>query len=192
MSTSTMARSSGLSVLGGRTLLGAAAVAGIAFAAEAVASVYVDAHVGYHSLNVVLNAALLVASVALGRFGTAVVGRAGVIGSWATAFMAALAVGGGVWAVLVETFTNSESPGVVEGISHTAILASMLFMVPLGVGIRRVDRVSGLVIAASSACLVIMVLAGLDQPEIFVMPEVALGMGWLMLSRTVSTGSLRR
>lgn len=192
MSTSTIARSSRLSTLRGRTLLRAAAVAGIAFAAEAVASVYVDAHVGYHSLNAVLNAALLVAGVGIALSGRAVVGRAGVIGGWATALMSLLAVGGGAWAVLVETFTRSESPGIVEGISHTAILASMLCMVPLGIGLRRLDRVSGPLIAASSACLVVMVLAGLDQPEVFLVPEVALGLGWLLMSRTLLAGTLRR
>lgn len=191
MSTSTLAGSTGLNIRGGRALLGAAVVAGVAFAAEALASVFVDAHIGYHSLNTVLNIAMLVASVGFALSGKAVVGRAGVLGGWATAIMALLAGGGGIWAVLVETFTNSESPGIVEGISHTAILASILFMIPLGIGLGRVDRLSGLVIAASSACLVVMVLAGLDQPEVFLAPEAVLGLGWLLLSRGLPAGRLR-
>lgn len=191
MSTSTLAGSTGLNIRGGRALLGAAVVAGVAFAAEALASVFVDAHIGYHSLNTVLNFALLVASVGFALSGKAVVGRAGVLGGWATAIMALLAGGGGIWAVIVETFTNSESPGIVEGISHTAILASILFMIPLGIGLGRVDRLSGLVIAASSACLVVMVLAGLDQPEVFLAPEAVLGLGWLLLSRGLPAGRLR-
>jgi hypothetical protein len=192
MSTSTLAGSTGLNVRGGRLLLQAAVVTGTAFAAEAVASVFVDAHVGYHSLNSVLNLALLISSVGFALSGKAVVGRAGVIGGWATALMAVLAGGGGIWAVMVEGFTSSESPGVVEGIAHTAVLASMLFMIPLGIGLRGVNRVSGLVIAASSACLVAMVLAGLDQPEMFLAPEAALGIGWLLLSRALPAGDPRR
>ncbi len=192
MSTSIMTRSSSPEGVGGRTLIGAAAVAGVAFTAEAVASVFVDAHIGYHSLNAVLNAALLVASLRIARAGTTVVGRTGVTGGWGTGVMSLLAMGGGVWAVLVETFTSSESPGVVEGISHTAILASMLFLVLLGIGLHRADPVSGPVIAASSACLVAMVLAGLDQPEVFLVPEVALGLGWVLLSRRLRAGSSHR
>ena len=191
MSTTTLARSTGSDLRGRRVLLGAAVVTGVAFVAEAVASVYVDTHIGYHSLNAVLNIALLVAGVGLAGLGQAVVGRSGVIGGWGTALMAVLAGGGGIWAVLVETYTDSESPGVVEGISHTAVLASILFMVPLGLGLRRLDRLSGLVIAASSACLVAMALAGLDQPEAFLVPEAALGLGWLLLSRPRAVGTPR-
>ena len=191
MSTSTLTGSTGLEVRGGRLLMGAVVVTGVAFAAEAVMSVFVDAHVGYHSLNVVLNVALLVASAGLALVSKTSVGRMGVVGGWATALMALLAAAGGVWAVLVEGFTAAESPGVVEGISHTAVLASILFLVPLGIGLRRVDAVSGLVIAASSACLVAMVLAGLDQPAMFLAPEAALGLGWLLLSRALPVGSVR-
>ena len=183
MSTSTLTGATGLDLRGGRLLLAASAVTGVAFAAEAVVSVIVNAHVGYHSLNLVLNVALLVAGAGFALSGKAVVGQVGAIGGWATALMAVLAGAGGVWAVLVEGFTAAESPGVVEGISHTAVLASMLFMIPLGIGLRRVDRVSGSVIAASSACLVVMVLVGLDQPSMFLAPEAALGLGWLLLSR---------
>lgn len=191
MSTSTVAGNTGLQVRGGRALLVAVGVAGIAFAAEAVASVVVDAHIGYHSLNVVLNIALLVACANLALSGKDVVCRAGVIGGWATALMALLAGGGGSWAVLVEGLTSSESPGVVEGISHTAVLASMLFMIPLGLGLRRIDGISGLVIAASSASLVTMVLTGFDQPEVFLVPEAVLGLGWTLLSRALPADSLR-
>lgn len=190
MSTSTVAGNTGLQVRGGRALLVAVGVAGITFAAEAVASVVVDAHIGYHSLNVVLNIALVVACANLALSGKDVVCRAGVIGGWATALMALLAGGGGIWAVLVEGLTSSESPGVVEGISHTAVLASMLFMIPLGLGLRRIDGVSGLVIAASSASLVTMVLTGLDQPEVFLVPEAVLGLGWILLSRALPADSL--
>lgn len=185
MSTSTLAGSPGLHVRGGRLPLAAVVITGVAFAAEAVASVFVDTHLGYHSLNAVLNLALFAASAWLASSGRAVVGRAGVIGGWATAVMALLAGGGGAWAVAVEALTGSESPGFVEGIAHTAVLASILFMVPLGIGLLRLDRVSGLVIAASSACLVAMVLAGFDQPEMFLVPEAALGTGWLLLSRVL-------
>ena len=94
MSTSTLAGSTGLNVDGGRVLLRAVVVTGVAFVAEAVASVFVDAHIGYHSLNTVLNIALLIASVGFARSGKAVVGRAGVIGGWATALMALLASAG--------------------------------------------------------------------------------------------------
>lgn len=191
MSTSTLTATTGPDVRGGRLLLAAVVVTGVAFAAEALASVFVDAHIEYHSLNSVLNVALLVASAGLALARKAAVGRPGVVGGWATALMALLAAAGGVWAVLVEGFTAGESPGVVEGISHTAVLASILFLVPLGIGLRRVDRVSGLVIAASSACLVVMVFAGLDQPAMFLAPEAALGLGWLLLSRALPVGSVR-
>ena len=191
MSTSTLTVATGLELRGGRLLVAAVAVTGIAFAAEAVVSVIINAHVGYHSLNSVLNVALLVAGAGFALSGKAVVGRSGVIGGWATALMALLAGAGGVWAVLVEGFTASEAPGVVEGISHTAVLASMLFMIPLGIGLRRVDRVSGSVIAASSACLVVMVLVGLDQPAMFLGPEAALGLGWLLLTRALPAASDR-
>lgn len=191
MSTSTVAGNTGLQVRGGGALLGAVVVAGVAFAAEAVTSVVVDAHSGYHSLNAVLNIALLVACANLALSGKDVVGRAGVIGGWVTALMALLAGGGGIWAVLVEGLASAESPSAVEGITHTAVLASMLFMIPLGLGLRRIDRVSGLAIAASSACLVTMVLAGLDQPEVFLVPEAMLGLGWILLSRALPADSLR-
>jgi hypothetical protein len=183
MSTTTITRAHRLHVRGGRLLYGAAVVTGVAFAAEAVASVVLDSHVGYHSLNAVLDAALLVGSVALARSGSASVGRTGVVGGWATALMALLAGVGGIWAVLVEGLTGADTPAAVEGIAHTAVLASLLFMVPLGVGLRRLDRRSGLVIASSAACLVIMVLAGLDRPEVFLVPEMVLGAGWFLLSR---------
>lgn len=191
MSTSTLTATTGSDLRGGRLLLAAVVVTGLAFAAEAVASVFVDAHIEYHSLNSVLNVALLVASAGLALARKAAVGRAGVVGGWATALMALLAAAGGVWAVLVEGFTAGESPGVVEGIAHTAVLASILFLVPLGIGLRRVDGVSGLVIAASSACLVVMVIAGFDQPAMFLAPEAALGLGWLLLSRALPVGSVR-
>lgn len=191
MSTSTMSGSYRLEILGSRVLLAFAFVTGAAFAAEAVASALTDTHVGYHLLNVVLNAALLVASVLLALAGRTAVGRLGAIGGWATALMALLAGGGGIWAVLVEGLTSSQSPAVIEGISHTAVLASMLFMIPLGIGLRGVDQVSGLVIAASSACLVTMVLAGLDRPEVFLVPEAVLGVGWLLLSRALPADSGR-
>lgn len=90
MSTSTVAGNTGLQVPGGRALLGAVVVAGVAFAAEAVASVVVDARIGYHSLNVVLNIALLVACANLALSGKDVVGRAGVSGGWATALIGRL------------------------------------------------------------------------------------------------------
>lgn len=189
MSTSTLTRAAAPGLRGGRLLLAAVVVTGVAFAAEAVLSVLVDTHSGYHSLNSVLNGGLLVASAGFALSGRAAVGRVGVIGGWATALMALLAGGGGAWALLVEAFTTSDSPGLVEGISHTAVLASILFMVPLGIGLRRVDRASGLVIAASSACLVGMVLAGFDQPEVFLVPEALLGLGWLLLSRALPDGS---
>lgn len=191
MSTSTLTGNTGLELRGGRLLLAAVVVTGVAFAAEAVASVFVDTHIGYHSLNSVLNVALLVASAGFALTGKAAVGRAGVVGGWATALMAFLATAGGIWAMLVEGLTAAESPGVVEGISHTAVLASILFLVPLGIGMRRVDGVSGLVIAASSAFLVVMVLVGFDQPAMFLAPEAALGLGWLLLSRALPVGSVR-
>lgn len=191
MSTSMMTGTTGLELRGARLTLAAVVVTGVAFAAEAVVSVFVDAHIGYHSLNSVLNGALLVASAGFALSGGAVVGRVGVIGGWATAVMALLAGGGGIWAVLVEGLTASEAPGVVEGISHTAVLASILFMIPLGMGLSRVDRVSGLLIAASSACLVVMVLAGFDQAGMFLLPEAATGLGWLLLSRALQAGSDR-
>lgn len=191
MSTSMMTGTTGLELRGGPLMLAAVVVTGIAFAAEAVASVLVDAHIGYHALNSVLNVALLVACGGFALAGRAVVGRAGVIGACAAALMAVLAGGGGIWAVLVEGSTASRSPGLVEGISHTAVLASILFMIPLGIGLRRIDKVSGLVIAASSACLVIMVIAGHDQPAMFLAPEAALGLGWLLLSRALPAGGHR-
>lgn len=171
----------------GRLVLAAVVVAGVAFVAEGLVSVFADSHVGYHALNMILNAALLIASTSFAIAGRAVVGRAGVVGGWATALMALLALAGGVWAVLVEGLSAAESPAMVEGIAHTAVLASLLFLVPLGLGLRRVARVAGYVIAGSTACLVIMVLAGLDQPEAFLIPELVLGLGWILLSRALPT-----
>lgn len=192
MSTSSAIRDHEAGVHADHVLLGAALATGVAFAAEALVSVVIDAHVGYHSLNAVLNLALLVACADLARRGRPVVGRAGVVGGWATAVMALLAAVGGLYVVLVETLSSSESSGAVDGVSHTAVLASILFMIPLGIGLRRLDGVSGLLVAASSASMVVMVLAGLDQPELFLVPEVALGVGWILLSRAVLAGSLRR
>lgn len=178
-------------VVMGRLLPSAALVTGAAFALEAVVSVLVDAHVGYHALNTVLNAALVVCCVVIARSGRATVGRIGVIGARATALMALLAAGGGVWTVAVEGLTSTDTPGAVDGIAHTAVLASILFLVPLGLGVRRVDRVAGLILASSSACLVVMVLVGLDQPEAFLAPEALLGVGWLLLGRRLATGATR-
>lgn len=189
MSTSMLTTATDPGLREGRLMLAAVVVTGVAFAAEAVLSVLVDTHIGYHSLNSVLNVALLVACAGFALSGRAALGRLGVVGGWATALMALLAGGGGIVAMLVEGFTASDSPGLVEGISHTAVLASILFMIPLGIGLRRVDRASGLAIAASSACLVGMVLIGVDQPEMFLAPEAVLGLGWLLLSRALPAGS---
>lgn len=190
MSTSAPAETTGpdaLTTRRGRLVLAAVVVTGVAFVAEAVVSVFADWHVGYHALNAILNAALLIACTSFALAGRAAVGRAGVGGGWATALMALMALAGGIWALLVEGLSAAESPGVVEGIAHTAVLASLLFLVPLGLGLRRVARVAGYVIAGSSACLVTMVLAGLDQPEAFLVPEALLGLGWLLLSRSLPT-----
>lgn len=196
MSTSAMAGTTGpdaLTTRRGRLVLTAVVVAGVAFVAEAVVSVFVDSHVGYHALNAVVNAALVIAGTSFALAGLRAVGRVGVGGGWATAFMALLAFVGGIWGVLVEGLSSAESPGVVEGIAHTAVLASLLFLVPLGLGLRRLALVPGYVIAGSSACLVTMVLAGLDQPEAFLIPEAVLGLGWLLLSRSLPTSeSVRR
>lgn len=171
----------------GRLVLAAVVVVGVAFVAEAMVSPFVDSHVAYHALNALLNAALVIASSSLALAGLRAVGRAGVGGGWAAASMALLALAGGIWAVLVEGLSSADPPGVVEGIAHTAVLASLLFLVPLGLGLRRLALVPGYVIAGSSACLVTMVLAGLDQPEAFLLPEAALGVGWLLLSRSLPT-----
>lgn len=186
MPTTTLLARSGPATSAGPILSAALLLTGTTFVAEALASLAVDSHVGYHSLNVLVNAGLLAASLRLALAGRGAMGIAGLVGGWATATMALLAAGGGIWAVLVEGFTSAEAPGGVEGVSHTAVLASFLFLVPLGLGLRRLDRVSGLVIAASSACLVAMVLAGLDQPEWFLAPEVALGLGFLLLYRALA------
>lgn len=191
MSPSTSADTTSLAsaaTAGPRHLLRAAAgVAGAAFVAEACVSVVVTSHLGYHGLNVVLNVALMLASAAVALVGRAGVGTVGVVGGWATATMALLASAGGVCAVLVEGLSPAKSPGVVEGVAHTAVLASLLFLVPLGLGLRRVARVAGYTIAGGAACSVVMVLAGLDQPEMFLLPEAALGVGWILLSRSMST-----
>lgn len=190
MSTSAPAGTTGpdaLTTRRGRLVLTAVVVAGVAFVVEAVVSVFVDSHVSYHALNVVLNGALVIAGTNFALAGSSAVGRAGVGGGWATAFMALLVFAGGIWTVLVEGLSSAESPGVVEGIAHTAVLASLLFLVPLGLGLRRLALVPGYVIAGSAACLVTMVLAGLDQPEAFLVPEAVLGFGWLLLSRSLPT-----
>lgn len=189
MSTSALAGSVGRDTLvhrRGRLALTAVLVVGVSFVAESVASVFVDSHIGYHAPNAVLNVALLVASTQAALAGRAAVGRAGVIGGWATALMALLAAAGGIWAVAVEGFSSAESPGAVEGIAHTAVLGSVLFLLPLGLGLRHVAKLPGSVIAGSSACLVVMVLVGLDQPEAYLLPEAALGVGWLLLGRVLA------
>lgn len=187
MSTSVPTRTSDLVPLTtrrGQLVLAAVAVTGVAFVVEAMAGVVVHTHIGYHALNTILNAALLVASAGLALTGRRAVGRSGVWGGWATAIMALLASAGGVCAVLVEGLSSGDSPGLVEGISHTAVLASLLFLVPLGLGLRAVARVPGYVIAGGAACCVVMVLVGLDQPEAFLLPEATLGLGWLLLTRS--------
>lgn len=168
-----------------RVLRVAASATGAALLAEAVVSLPVDSHVGYHALNAVLNAALLVSCVVLAVSGRRAVGLAGVLGGWSTALTALLASAGGAVVLLVEGLGSGETSDVVEGIAHTAVLASFLFMVALGVGARRVSRRAGYTIALSSASLVAMVLAGLDQPEVFLVPEAALGLGWLALARSL-------
>lgn len=192
MSTSAPAGTTGpdaLTTRRGRLLLTAAVVAGVAFVAEAVVSVFADSHVTYHALNAVLDAALLIAGANVALAGQRAVGRAGVGGGWGTAVTALLALTSGIWAVLVEGLSAAVSPGLVEGVAHTAVLASLLFLVPLGIGLRRLALVPGYVIAGSSACLVTMVLAGLDQPEAFLVPEAVLGLGWLLLSRSLRTSN---
>lgn len=167
---------------GGRTLRAAAAVTGVALVVEAGVSIVVDSHVEYHALNAVLNVALAVAALLLAMSGRGAVGTTGVVGGWATCVLALLAGLGGAWVVAVEGFGGAEAPGAAEGVTHTAVLASILFLVLLGLGVRKLDRPSGLLIAASSACLVAMVLVGLDQPEVFAVPEAVLGIGWVRLS----------
>lgn len=192
MSISVPARTTGpdaLTTRRGRLVLTAVVVAGVAFVVEAVVSIFVDSHVTYHALNGVLSAALLIAGTNVALAGPGAVGRAGVVGGWATAFTALLAFAGALWAVVVEGLSTAESPAAVEGIAHTAVLASLLFLVPLGFGLRRLALVSGYVIAGSSACLVTMVLVGLDQPEAFLVPEAVLGLGWLLLGRSLPTSS---
>lgn len=188
MSTATLHRNAQTRSLRGPVFHAALIGAGLAFVAEALTGPFVESHVAYHSLNAVLNLALVVASVRMALGGRAAVGWAGSIGGWATALMALVAGAGGVSAVLVEGLTSATIPGLIEGIAHTTVLASLLFLVPLGFGLRHLDSGSGLVVAASSACLVIMVIAGLDQPGWFLAPEACLGLGFVMLARSLSGG----
>lgn len=178
--------SSHVAVARGRWTPTAVLVTGLAIVTEAILSGFTDSHVAYHALSAVLHAALMVSALSFARAGRGTVGRAGVVGGWAVAGTAALALGGGVWAVLTEGLAAREVPGVVEGITHTAVLVALLFLVPLGLGLRGVSRVAGSVIAGSSASLVGMVLAGLDQPEVFLVPEAILGLGWLLLRRDLA------
>lgn len=172
---------------GGNVTTIAAITAGCAFMAESVVSLVIDSHVGYHALNVVLNAALLVVAVSVARAGRARVGAAGVVGGWGTAVMALLAGAGGLWTLLAEGLASSGTPGVVDGIAHTAVMASILFMVPVGIGLRRSSSIAGTVIAVAAACIVAMILGDLDAPEVFLVPEAALGAGWFLYGRSMRT-----
>jgi hypothetical protein len=106
----------------GTTARAAALVAGVMFAAEAVASPFVHSHVGYHVPNAVLNTGLFVVCVALVRLGRRVVGWAGVVGGSITAFAGLLAALGGIDVAVVEGLGSGKAGDVVEGIAHTAVL----------------------------------------------------------------------
>lgn len=159
----------------------AATIAGSFYILEAVLSVYVDSHVGYHAPNLLLNAGLLVAAVCLGR--RPMPTRTGRVGAVLTSIGAGLAAAGGLVAVVLEGTGLGQSPGSVEGIAHTAILLALLGSVVLGAGLRGSLRVSGAAIAVTAAVLLGMVLAGLDDPGLFLAPEALHGIVWLWLAR---------
>ncbi len=164
-----------------RGLAVAAATAGALLVVEALDSPFVDSHLGYHGPNLVQNAAVAVACWLLARGGPEVRSRAGAVGAWLGVVGGGLACVGGVLAVLVEGLTSKQTPGVAEGVTHTAVLLAFLAVVPLGLGLRGVLRGPGRALAAAG--LVVMALAFVvDDPWWYVGPEAALGVAWLWLA----------
>lgn len=146
----------------------AAALAGGLFGVEGLASPFVEGEVAYHGINAPLSLALALACAGIWVLLHGAIGRTGRAGVYVTGLGAALAAGGGAVAMVQQV-------DAVEGLAHTAVLLSILGLVPLGIGLRRVAGVAGALVAASAGILVALVLAGADQPEVFLVPEVALG-----------------
>jgi len=163
----------------------AAALTGALFIIEAVASLVIDSHVGYHAINVPLNMALVVAAVAM-RVRTG--GRAITAGVIVTVLGAALAAAGGAVALVTEGLSGATAPEATEGIAHTAVPLSLLGLISFGIGLGRRFR-AGYLVAAAAAVSIALVLGGLDPPEAFLVPEAALGAGWLLLAARAHAGT---
>ena len=163
----------------------AAAQTGILFVIEALISPVMDSHVGYHLLNVPLNVALIAAVVVIVRRCR---GRAVRVGGAITVFAGFIAAAGGVVALVVEGLAGSAAPELSEGLAHTAVLLSMVGFTVFGLGLGGRLRPAYLVAAGAFTALA-LVLVGLDDPLMFLLPEAAIGAGWLWLAaRPVEQG----
>jgi hypothetical protein len=80
----------------------------------------------------------------------------------------------------------------VEGIVHSFVLLLLLAIAVFGAALRGGARLPGLLLGGASLLLLIMVLAGLDQPEQFLVPELLLGCGWLWLATSAGTKTASR
>lgn len=158
----------------------AAAVAGLAFAVQALASPFTDSHVGYHLPNAVLALASSWVLLQLARAPISI-RRVGRGFAWFGAVVAGTMGAFDVVAVIAE-LAGAGEVGVVEGIAHTFVLLVLLALVLVGFTARAAAGRPGLVIALSALALLVMVLSGLDQPEHFLVPELMLGLGWLWLA----------
>jgi hypothetical protein len=168
-------------VTAGRWL--AASALGALCIVEALASPLVDAHVGYHLPNALLNLALVVVVLTLLRTGRAGIGKTGIVGGVLCLLGAVPALVGGAMVVAIEGIGSGTVGDLAEGLAHTGVLLSILAMVPLAVGMRRSFGRAAMLVAIAAAALVAMVLAGLDDPIMFLVPEALLGLGWLLVAR---------
>lgn len=162
-------------------------VAGLLLVVEAVASPFLSGERAYHGLNVPLNLALAAAVFLLARAIPG--GRLARVGAWIAGVAAALAAAGGVVPLAL-----GEAPGWLEGVTHGAVLLSFLGLALFAGGLLfppRASRAPLWTLLVASALPVVLVLAGLDDPRIFLAPEALVGVGLAWTAWDVTRGAPR-
>lgn len=170
----------------------AARIAGALFVVEALASPFeiVRAEIQYHGPNSLLNLAVAIAALGIYRSAKERIGRSGRVGARVLVFAATIAGVGGLVS-LSFALSEGKSPGLVEGVVHTAVLLAILAMVPFAVGLRRSVNRPGLLMLVASAMIVALVLIGLDSPWIFFVPEALLGAAWWWTGSAIDAHAIR-
>lgn len=163
-----------------------ALVAGGAFIAQGIISPFTASHAAYHVVNSVLALATATALLAVARTQPAWSSMPARAAAWGGAFIGLVMGVGDVIAALAEIVADSEI-GIVEGIVHSFVLLLLLALAVFGAALRGVAKLPGLLLGGASLLLLVMVLAGLDQPEHFLIPELLLGCGWLWVATAVRT-----